>query len=56
MSIIERISSALVDSAFPLPPTDTDLCRPDYSPFPMFPLRRLPDMICYTREEGEDDA
>ena len=56
MSIIERISSVLVDSAFPLPPTDTDLCRPDYPLFPLFPLRRLPDMTNYTRKEVEDDA
>ncbi len=56
MHIIERISSALVDIAFPLPPTDTDLCRPDYPLFPLSPLRQLPDMTNYTRKEVEDDA
>ena len=51
-----NILAAVVDIAFPLPPTDADFCRPDYPLFPMFPLRRLPDMACYTRKEGEDDA
>ena len=56
MHIIEHILPVLVDTAFPLPPTDTDLCRPDYPLFPMFPLRRLPDMTNYTRKEVDDDA
>lgn len=56
MSIIDHIASTLVDTAFPLPPTTPDFCRPDsYPPFPLFPFR-LPDPINYTRKEVEDDA
>ena len=50
------ILATVVDVALPLPPTDTDLCRPDYPLFPMFPFRRLPDMTNYSRKEGEVDA
>ena len=50
------ILAAVVDIAFPLPPTDTDFCCPDYPLFPMFPLRLLPDMINYTRKEVKDNV
>ena len=40
----------------PMPSLPEDFCRPDYPLFPMFPLRRLPDMTNYTRKEVEDDA
>ena len=55
-NLLTHIASTLVDTAFPLPPTTPDFCRPDsYPPFPLFPFR-LPDPINYTRKEVEDDA
>ena len=56
MNLIDTLMSSLVDTAFPMPPTDTDFCRPDcYPPIPGFPMRPPLDMRQYSAPNQEDD-
>ena len=56
MNLLTAIASALVDTAFPMPLTDTDFCRPDcYPPIPEFPMRPPLDMRQYSAPNQEND-